>query len=81
MATTDEILADPIAALDLPDGAMPLSAIVLVEYARPGEDGRKRLALVSDDDLPPWVSIGMLRFAAQLEYDAVGPGMADDDEP
>jgi len=46
MATTDEILADPIAALDLPDGAMPLSAIVLVEY------------------------------------DAVGPGMADDnDEP
>jgi hypothetical protein len=38
--------------------------------------------MISDDDLPPWTSIGMLRFAAQLEYDAVGDAFdPDDDEP
>lgn len=79
MATVDEILADPLAALDLPSGSIPVSVIILAEYANPGSDNhpnRRRLAIISDDDLPPWTSIGMLRYAQQLEYDSVG----DEDE-
>ncbi len=70
MATVDEILADPVAALTLPDGAIPVSVVLLVEYAEPGateRPGARRLAWTSDDDLPPWTSIGMLRFAAEAE--------------
>ena len=72
--TVDEILADPVAALGLPDGAIPLSIIVIAEYAEPGSDERpsaRRLAMNTDDDMPPWTSIGMLRYAIQLELDAV----------
>jgi hypothetical protein len=67
----DEILADPLAALELPDGSIP----VLVEFAEPAADVRpaaRRLATCSDDNLPPWTSIGMLRFAEQLELDSIG---------
>ena len=67
----DEILASPIDALDLPDGAIPLSVIMLVEYAEPGADESpscRRLAVTSDEDLPPWTSVGMLRFACELEF-------------
>jgi len=71
--TVDELLADPVAACDLPAGAVPLHAIVLIEYAEPGADDvpqRPRLAKYADDDLPAWTSVGMLRFALQLELDA-----------
>jgi hypothetical protein len=74
MATTDEILADPAGTAELPDGAIPLHVIVLIEYAEPGADerpGAPRLALQSDESLGPWTAIGMLHFAAELERDAV----------
>jgi len=77
--TVDEIIADPLGALNLPDGAIPVSIIVLMEYVEPGSDERpaaRRLAMNTDDDMPPWTSIGMLRYAIQLEVDAVEP---DDD--
>lgn len=72
--TVDEIIADPLAALGLPAGAVPLSIIVLAEYAEPGSDvqpSARRLAMNTDDDMPPWTSIGMLRYAIQLELDQV----------
>jgi hypothetical protein len=71
----DEILADPHAALDIPDGCIPIHVVILCEYARPGAETRPSangLATISDDDMPPWTSIGMLRFAAQLELNDVG---------
>lgn len=81
MATVDEILANPVAALDLPKGSIPVSVIVLVEYVNPGSDNRpgaRRLGTISDDDMPPWTSIGMLRFAAQLELDDVSDERGND---
>lgn len=74
MASVDEILADPLGALDLPDGSIPVSVVLLVEYVNPSSEfhsNAKRLATVTDEELSPWVSIGMMRFAQQLEYDAV----------
>jgi hypothetical protein len=82
VSTTDEILANPIQALGIPDGCIPIHVVLLVEYARPGMDThpqRNGLALTTDDDCPPWTSIGMLDFAKQLEHDAVGnTNMGDD---
>lgn len=81
MATTDEIIADVVGELGLPEGAVPLRIIVLCEYAEPGSDNspeRMRLATVVDDSLTPWASMGMLRFAEQLEFHAVKS--ADDDD-
>lgn len=72
--TVDEILADPIDGLNLPTGAIPLHIAVIVEYSEPGSDNfpaRSRLALVADEDLPPWTEIGMLRFAEQMTLDDI----------
>jgi hypothetical protein len=72
--TVDELLANPIKACDLPDSAIPLHAIVLIEYAEPGSDTvpqRPRLAKFADDEVSLWTSIGMLRFALALELDSV----------
>jgi hypothetical protein len=72
--TVDELLTNPVAACDLPDGAIPLHAIVLIEYAEPGSDTvpqRSRLAHYSDDEISLWTSIGMLRFALALELGSV----------
>ncbi len=74
MATTDEIIGDVLGAAELPAGSIPLHVIVIIEYANPGSDnapGRARLCTLSDENLPPWTSIGMLRFAEQLELDDV----------
>jgi hypothetical protein len=73
--TVDEIIADPRSALELPDGSFPVSIIIAVEYMTPGSDDapqRRRLAVVADDDLPPWTAIGMLRYSIQLNLDEVG---------
>lgn len=80
--TVDEILADPIASLNLPDGAIPLSVILLVEYAEPGSDTRpsaRRLAMNTDDDMPPWTSAGMLRYAIELELRVARDDIEDDE--
>lgn len=72
--TADEVLSDPCAALDLDAGCVPLHVVLIVEYAEPGSDdapGRNRMASVTDDAMPPWLSIGLLRFAQQLELDEV----------
>lgn len=80
--TVDEILADPIEALDLPEGSIPVGVVLLVEYANPGSDAwptARRLAMMTDDNMPPWTAIGMMRFAQQREYDAVGDATDDPD--
>lgn len=66
----DEILADPLGAIEVPEGGIPLHVIVLVEYANPGSADvpqRPRLGMISDDDLSNWGSLGMLGFAAERE--------------
>ncbi len=80
--TTDEIIADVTAALDLPAGSIPLHIAVIAEYAQPGSDnapGRSRLALASDDDLAPWAAMGMYAFAKQLELNDVIDGREVDE--
>lgn len=79
--TVDEIIANPLAALELPDGAIPVSIIVLVEYVEPGSDDRpsaRRLAMNTDDDMPPWTSMGMLQYAIELEADEVRHDLNDE---
>ncbi len=66
----DELLADPITAVNLPDGAFPVTACVVVEYVHPGSDNnpqRRRLAWCSSDELNPWTSIGIWEFLKQHE--------------
>jgi len=79
--TVDDMLADPLAALELPDGSIPVSIVLLVEYVNPGSDNMpaaRRLAVMVDEDMSPWTTLGMLRYAAQLELDAVKDRGADD---
>lgn len=80
--TVDEILADPIRGLDLPDGAIPSHVIVIVEYSEPGSDNdptKARLAFVRDDDLPPWTADGMTRFVGRTQLDGI-VSTEDEDE-
>ena len=82
MPSVDEIIADPIGTLALPEGSIPVSIIVIAEYAHPGSDNhpqRRRLAMISDDTLPPWTALGMVNYAAQLELNSVGE-LGDQDE-
>lgn len=68
--TVDELLADPLAAVDLPDGAFPVTAVVVMEYVHPGSENnphRKRLAWCASDELNPWTSIGIWEFLKQHE--------------
>lgn len=79
----DDVLADPSAALELPQGAVPVSVIVLAEYVEPGSSDRpgvRRLAVAADDDLAAWSALGMLRFALQLELNEVGAEDEGDDD-
>lgn len=72
--TVDEIIDDPIAALDLPDGSIPVSITVIVEYLEPGSESDpaiRRLAITSDEDMTSWTSIGLLHYAIQMESDAI----------
>lgn len=80
--TVDEILADVRAALGLHDDQVLVNVIVLGEFVDLGPEAespeRRRLAMVSSDELEPWTSIGMLRFAQLRENDAVRNEWDDD---
>lgn len=82
----DELLADPLAAVNLPDGAFPVTAVIVVEYVDPGSDNspeRKRLAWCSSDELNPWTSIGIWEWLKQWETARVAEFVernGDDDE-
>lgn len=69
--TADDVLADPIKALGLPDGAVLSTAVIIVEYWEPGSDnnpGSKRLASTMDDDAAPWTVIGMCEFVKLQQH-------------
>lgn len=82
--TTDEIIAYPREALGLAEHEVLVNVIVLGEYVTLDdteyEPNRRRLAMVSSDELEPWTSIGMLRFAQLRENAAVRDAWDDDDE-
>lgn len=64
--SVDEILANPMKAIDIPDGAIPVHAIVIIEYANPGADYRPelgRLGWCADTTNSLWNELGMLEFA------------------
>ena len=70
--TVDEVLANPAAAVELPDGAVPVHVLVIVEYAEPGSDnepGIARLAVGVDDALPLHLALGMLHYAELVQLD------------
>lgn len=80
--TVDEILNDPTTALNLPDGAIPLSIIIVCEYAEPGSDNHpaaRRLAYIGDDDIAPWQSTGMMRWAIAIDMHTTLTDADDDD--
>lgn len=81
--TVDEILADPRAALGLTNDEVLVNVIVLGEYVTLDQDAeqpnRRRLAMHASDELEPWTSIGMLRFAQLREHRAVDEQLDDDD--
>lgn len=72
----DELLANPAACLELGEGVVPLHAFVIVEYVEPASSdyaGRRRLVVMADEDMPPWLAFGMLRQAELLSRpDSVG---------
>ena len=70
----DEILADATKAADLPPGAIPTAAILIVEYVEPGSDDEpsvKRVTTVYDDISPIWTALGLLEFAAMRQRNYV----------
>lgn len=73
--TVDEVAADIRAALGLTESDILVNIIVLGEYVTLDQDAddpdRRRLAMTSSDELEPWTSIGMLRFAQMREDKAV----------
>jgi hypothetical protein len=82
MASTDEIIADPVGALDIPEAAIVTRVVMVVEYFEPASDdepGRPRLAFTSSDDCAPWSVMAMIRFAEQIEFRAVKNAVEDDD--
>jgi len=82
--TVDEIVADVRAALSLGDDEVLVNLIVLGEYVTldPGAEqpNRRRLAMTSSDELEPWTSIGMLRFAQMREDNQVRNQWDEDDD-
>jgi hypothetical protein len=80
--TVDEVLADVRAALGLNSDEILVNVIVLGEYVTLSADAvspdRRRLAFHASEELEPWTSIGMLRFAQTQEHQAIGQ-MFDED--
>jgi hypothetical protein len=68
--TADEVLANPWQAMSLPENAIVVSAVVVVEYVEPDSEDRpdrRRLAWVASEELNPWTSIGIWEFLKQRE--------------
>lgn len=79
----DEVLGDVRGALGLGEDEILVNVIVLGEYvslaADAYEPNRRRLCMVASDELEPWTSIGMLRFAQMRENAAVVDAWKDDE--
>jgi hypothetical protein len=81
--TVDEIIADVRDALGLEPDEILVNVIVLGEYVTLASDAvspeRRRLAFQASEELEPWTSIGMLRFAQMQEHRAIGQMLDDED--
>ena len=74
MISVDDVLKDPSGVIGLPEGAVPMHAIVIVSYMTPGSERSphlERIGMASDDALSSHASIGMLRYALQRDLNAV----------
>lgn len=60
----DDLLADPLTSL-VPDGVVPMHAIIIVDYVDPAT-GTRTLTALSDEGLPSWAMYGMLVDAYDL---------------
>lgn len=73
--TVDEIVADIRDALSLGNDDVLVNIIVMGEYVTLDQDAehpdRRRLAYLASDELEPWTSIGMLRWAQMREDAAI----------
>ena len=82
--TVDEIIADVRDALALTEDQVLVNVIVMGEYVDLDPDAeqpdRRRLAIQVSDELEPWTSIGMLRFAQMREDGAVRNAWEDDED-
>ena len=70
--TVDEVLANPAAAVELPEGAVPTHVLVILEYLEPGSDdvpGVARIVVGVDDALPLHLFLGMLHYAELVQLD------------
>jgi len=79
--TVDELLANP--AIDLPSGTIPLSAIILIEYANPpipDDPQIPRLVVSANEGLTAWAAIGLLRYTLQRELNNVCLATTTDDD-
>jgi hypothetical protein len=55
----DELLANPATALNMDTDAVPMHAIIIVDYVDPAT-GARTLTALADDGLPSWALRGML---------------------
>lgn len=78
MPSVDDILAHPESCFELPDGAVIVSAFVMIEWMLPGVDGKRRIRWAFDDDQVAWILAGALRFAATVQDPE--PGYEFDEE-
>jgi hypothetical protein len=66
--TVDEILADAATALDIPAGAVPLYAFVVVDYVD-AATGARFLRAIASEGLPEWCAIGMVNTGLAAAYE------------
>ncbi|HVX07610.1 hypothetical protein [Humibacter sp.] len=71
--TTDDILQDAIDKIAGTDealhGAVATRWLVVTEHEWPQESGRTTFSVFRSNDQPPWISLGLLRFATIQEED------------
>lgn len=84
MSDEPDVLGLAATAVQLPDGAIPVHAYVIVEYENPGSEdspGTPRLVAHWDLSFSPWARIGLLRWMLQEELNLIATALiVDGDE-
>lgn len=74
MSDEPDLLGLAATAVQLPEGAIPVHAYVIVEYENPGSDDSPdtpRVIRDFDASLSPWARIGLLRWMLQEELNLI----------
>lgn len=80
----DGFLDSAASMVDLPDGAIPTHAYLIVEYENPGSDDSPetpRIVQAGDECLSLWGSLGLLQYAHQTQLLAIAKMVDVDDDP